>query len=207
MGNWLQWLEKRLGGGPGGKRRIKTFRWLILAGLAGISLMLFNSFITFTPIDEPDPGRSAPAVQQTFGKEKQPSPFADYEASYESEMKEILEKIVGVGRVDVMVTIDSTEEIVVEHNTKSTKQNTSEQDAQGAKRNVTDVTQSGEVVLYEVSGGQTPIILKKIKPHIRGILIVAGGAENLTVKSLIVQAVQRGLDVPPHRISVVPRKQ
>ncbi|MNN46313.1 hypothetical protein D3C81_1606920 [compost metagenome] len=48
---------------------------------------------------------------------------------------------------------------------------------------------------------------KKIKPKVRGVLIVAKGAENKTVKALIVDAVEKGLNVPAYRISVVPRKQ
>ncbi|MFS8513242.1 MAG: stage III sporulation protein AG, partial [Planifilum fulgidum] len=40
---------------------------------------------------------------------------------------------------------------------------------------------------------------------VRGVLIVAEGAEDLKRKALIIEAVQRVLDVPVHRISVMPR--
>ena len=87
------------------------------------------------------------------------------------------------------------------------QQVTNEKDQDGGTRNITDVSRSGEVVMYQVSGGQTPVVLKKIKPKIRGVLVVASGAENLTVKKLITQAVERGLGASAHRISVIPRKQ
>ncbi|MNC72064.1 hypothetical protein D3C75_1230700 [compost metagenome] len=57
------------------------------------------------------------------------------------------------------------------------------------------------------SGDDTPLVVKTTKPKIRGVVVVAKGAENATVKKLISDAVERGLDVPAHRISVVPRKQ
>jgi len=119
----------------------------------------------------------------------------------------MLEKIVGVGTVDVLVTVDSTEETVVQLNEKQMQTITDETDRNGAKRHITDISKDGQVVLYEVSSGtQSPIVVKKIKPRIRGVMIVAKGAESAAVKKLIAEAVSGGLDVPIHRISVVPRK-
>ena len=59
---------------------------------------------------------------------------------------------------------------------------------------------------YTVSGESRPIILKLIKPQIRGVIVVANGAENSVVKQMLSEAVQRGLNVPPARISILPRK-
>lgn len=57
--------------------------------------------------------------------------FNSMELSLENKTKEILEKIVGVGAVDVLVTIDSTEEVVVQRNVKDTQELTEESDADG----------------------------------------------------------------------------
>ncbi len=121
--------------------------------------------------------------------------------------KKYCKKIVGVGDVEVLINVDGTEENVVDRNTKNTQQLTIEKDLNGATRNITDVTQSGDILLYQVSGNQQPLVLKTIKPKIRGVLVVAKGAENLTVKKMISEAVERGLEVPPHKISILPRKQ
>lgn len=133
--------------------------------------------------------------------------FDAIELSLENKTKEILEKIVGVGAVDVLVTIDSTEELIIGRNTKDTQQLTEENDKDGGKRHITQYTRDGQIVTNEESGSEKPIITKKIKPKVRGVLIVARGAENKTVKNLIVDAVEKGLNVPAYRISVVPRKQ
>jgi stage III sporulation protein AG len=120
----------------------------------------------------------------------------------------MLEQIVGVGTVDVMVTVDSTEEVIVQRNVKDMQEENNETDANGGQRHTTQYTRDGEIVTYESSGGQhTPIVTKKVKPQVRGVLVVAMGAENPTVKQLIVDAVQKGLNVPSYKISVVPRKQ
>lgn len=204
------WLEKLLGGGPDGKKRMNALGWLIVVGMFGIAAMIFNSFITVKDADQLSGLAGLPDAQEApaFGKEgKEPSGFEEIEARYEARMKDILEKIVGVGEVDILVTIDSTEELIVEKNWQQSQQVTDEKDKEGGTRHITDLTRNGEVVLYQVSGQQSPIVLKRVKPKIRGVLVVASGAENLTVRKLIIEAVERGLDAPSHRISVIPRKR
>jgi stage III sporulation protein AG len=216
VAKWLQTLESFIGGGPGGGRRIKAFRWLVLLGLIGAALLLAASMMNVKHVDpsqNPDltpPGnQDSPPQKQTFlGGTDKSDPFSDIESQLESRLKDLLETMVGVGTTDVMVTVDSTEETVVQENEQKTQEITSESDKNGTTRHITRVTQNGQVQLYEVSGGQSqsPIIVKKLKPRIRGVIIVAKGAENATVHRLVQEAVSRGLDVPMHRISVVPRK-
>ncbi|MDF2815519.1 MAG: stage sporulation protein [Paenibacillus sp.] len=211
MGKWIQLVEKWVSGGSGGVKRISAFRWLMLIGLIGVGLMVMNSFLTIKDVDPLHEGRASPEeeVKQTFVSKdnKDTAGFNDYEHAYQSAIRDILQSIVGVGDSDVLVTIESTEETVLQNNSKESQQITTEKDTNGSHRNITDVTRSGEVVLYELSGNQTPLVVKRIKPKIRGVVVVAKGAENVTVKQMIVEAVSRGLDVPPHRISVLPRKQ
>lgn len=214
MGAWWKKIEELLGGGPGGSRRVKTFRWLVLVGLVGCGLMILNSF-SFLSVKDVDPiqsGRASPPDEKaapvlSSGVSKEQGSFQDYEQAYEAELREILTKIVGVGEVEVMVTIDSTEELQVEKNLKDTQQVTNEKATDGGTRSVTDVTRSTEAVTMSQAGEEGPLVVKTTKPKVRGVVVVAKGAENATVKKLISDAVERGLDVPPHRISVVPRKQ
>jgi len=216
MANWLERMESYIGGGSGGPRRVKAFRWLVLIGLLGAAMLLAASLMNVKTVDPsraPDfsPPRDEDGPQQEAffggGEDKGISTFADIESEFESRLKGMLEKIVGVGTVDILVTVDSTEETVVQLNEKQMQTITDETDRNGAKRHITDVSKDGQVVLYEISSGvQSPIVVKKIKPRIRGVMIVAKGAENAAVRKLIAEAVSGGLDVPIHRISVVPRK-
>jgi stage III sporulation protein AG len=212
MGKFTQWLEQRFGGGPNGTKRSRPFLWLLIIALIGAALMLLSSFVNVQKLEPissagagPPEQASVPAIGQS-GSDKV-SKFRDYEKAYETQLQDILQKIVGIGEVEVLVTIDSTEEVDVEKNVKNTQQVTSEKDQGGASRNITEVTSSGEVVLYQVSGAQQPLVTKYIKPKIRGVLVVAKGAENAVVRKMIAEAVERGLDVPAHRISILPRKQ
>ncbi|KWX70792.1 stage III sporulation protein AG [Paenibacillus jilunlii] len=213
MGNWLKKLEQWAGGGGSGSpKRSHTFRWLIILGLLGAAIMLFNSFVNVKKLDSENTGREPPQAESSQatlqqGNETAPNSFDSIEQALEDRTKEILEKIVGVGTVDIMVTVDSTEEIVVQRNMNDSQQQSEETDASGGKRHTTQYTRDGEIVTYSQSGDETPIITKRIKPQVRGVLVVAKGAENKIVRGLIEEAVQKGLNVPEYRISVVPRKQ
>lgn len=210
MAKWLEGIESAVSGGPGGPKRVRTLRILLIVGGIGAALMIMNSFLTYKEVEpsaqDPNPPPQSEAAWN-HTESSSGSMFATIEHPLETRLKEILEKIVGVGTVDVLVTVDSTEEIVFERNEKESQQVTDENDPNGGKRHITAITKDGQVVLYEVSGDQKPIVTKTINPRIRGILIVAKGAENATVRRLIINAVEKGINVPVNRISVVPRKQ
>lgn len=214
MPKWLDGLESTVGKGNGGPKRVRTLRWLLVIGGIGAALMVMNSFLTFQKVPPKDRQtqsqlNGAPADQSSAvgGSVKTGSDFDAIEQPLEDQLKEILEHIVGVGPADVMVTVDSTEEMVVQVNDKESQQITNETDKNGGKRSITSITKEGQVVLYDTSGDQSPIVVKRIQPKIRGVLIVAQGAENLTVRRLIIDAVEKGLNVAVNRISVIPRKQ
>ncbi|CAM4522867.1 stage III sporulation protein AG [Paenibacillus endophyticus] len=210
MAKWLEGIESAVGGGPSGPKRIRTLRILLIVGGIGAALMIVNSFLTYKEVDPSAQDPNPPPQTETVWNNADSSAgsmFTAIEHPLEIRLKEILEKIVGVGTVDVLVTVDSTEEIEIVRDTQESQQVTDENDPNGGKRHITSISKDGQVVLYEVSGDQKPIVTKTINPRIRGILIVAKGAENATVRRLIVNAVEKGVSVPVNRISVVPSKQ
>jgi len=216
MARWLRRLEEWAGLASTGQGRLRAFRLLVLLGAIGAALVIASSLLDVKKVDQTqleqtrEPDVPEGAERETFlrgGFEEGQDSFTRLEKELEIKIKDILEKIVGVGAVDVFVTMESTEEIVVEKNESYSQRLTDESDKNGASRHITETTRDGQVALHESSGSQSPIIIKRIKPRVRGVLIAAKGAENATVKRIIAEAVSRGLDVPLHRISVVPRKQ
>lgn len=198
----------RKGGGSSGGSPLGSMQWLLVIGLAGVGLMIITSFISVErevmPIQEQRPEEVEAAL---MGKSTdEPLTIADYEELYESELREILQEMVGVGAVSVMVNIDSTEETILSRNESTRQSNTNEKDSQGGTRQSTDITRDGQVVIYNDKEGEQPIVIKKVKPQIRGVLIVAKGAENKEIEKMILEAVHKSLNVDYLRISVQPKK-
>ena len=145
---------------------------------------------------------------ETFGKKESTgnSVIGDYERAYEVQLKEALDSIVGVSDVSVVVNVDATEKQVLEKNRKSQTQLTDETDREGGKRKVEDQSTDEQLVIIQNGEKEVPIVVETKKPAIRGVLVVAKGADNIQVKKWIVEAVTRSLDVPSHRVSVLPKK-
>lgn len=132
--------------------------------------------------------------------------IAAYERAYEAQLKEALDAIIGVEDVTVVVNVDATEAKVLEKNRTSKTQLTDEVDREGGKRNVEDISKEEQLVIIRKGQDEVPIVIETKKPKIRGVLVVAKGADNIQVKKWIIEAVTRALDVPSHRVAVMPKK-
>lgn len=203
MFKWL--LEQLEGTGGKGNSRIQPFRWLILLGCLGAGLMILSSFFSVQDqVVPPDSARQLqPAAQTSARKSTDKMTIQDYEAEYEAQLSQTLSKIVGVEDVTVMINMDSTEEDVLAKDTQSQQQTTVENDGKGGTRKIEEQSVDNKVVME--GNGNQPIVVKRLKPRVQGVLIVAKGAENLQVKAAIIEAVQRVLDVPIHKIAVLPK--
>ena len=131
--------------------------------------------------------------------------MVEYEQRYEKELEEVLSKIVGVEDVSVIVNLNSTVEEVLQVDKRESRQVTTETDKNGGKRWSPRTLKYQKTAYYRGENGEKPVVIKKLKPQVRGVLVVARGVENLKVKAIVIEAVQRTLDVPVHRISVLPK--
>lgn len=176
----------------------------------GVGAMLVSSF--FQPEEDagPPPNGSSwlPSKvpsQPTQAKVTELTSMQKYESEYEQELATILSKVVGVSDVDVVVNLDSTEEEVIQYDVRENTQTTTETDTKGGTRSIQQNNTDRKTSMYRDSGGEKPLVVKKLKPRVRGVLVVARGVEDLQVKATVLQAIQRALDVPIHRIEVLPK--
>lgn len=126
-----------------------------------------------------------------------------YETAIEKRLTSMLAKMQGVGSVSVMVTVHANEEKVLAEDTTANTQRTEEKDQAGGTRTTDIMQQTNDVVLQN---GNTPYIVKEYAPEIRGVFILAEGADDSAVKNQITEAVSKLLDVPVHKISVEKKK-
>lgn len=129
----------------------------------------------------------------------------EIEQKYENQLQKMLNHIEGVSDVEVMVNLNSTNVNVYEKNRSIGKQTTEETDKSGGERRVEDETEDSEIVFVRQGDREVPLLVKTNKPDVKGVLIIARGAENVEVKKLIIDSVAKALDVPTHRISVMPK--
>lgn len=177
----------------------KFMLWIM--GAIGV-VLLFNPFAWFRGGAQ----TATPSAAENVTINTESATMSQYEQAYEKRLTEILDAVRGVNDVQVMVNIDSTEEIQYAVDSSSNKQTTSENAKDGGTRTLTQFDESGKLVMLKKNGTDQPVVVKTIKPRVRGVVVVAKGAEDVKVQALITDAVQRALEVPPHKISILPKK-
>ena len=163
-----------------------------------VIILLLILLLTFLPLNN---GQQKPVT--TVYKQAQPKESEDYETALEKKLAGMLAKMEGVGSVSVMVTTVSNEEKVLAEDINSHTQRTEEKDQSGGSR-MTESTQSTNSVVLQ--SGNTPYVIKKYAPEIKGVFILAEGAGDSVVKNQMIDAVSRLLDVPVHKISIEKKK-
>ena len=130
-------------------------------------------------------------------------PGEDYAGELEQRLTKILSEMADVGRVEVMITIKSSRELVVEKETPVSRTSTTENDAQGGNRTV-NTSELEENVVYSNNGGSSePYVVKSLAPEIEGVLVVAEGAGSGTVNRTVTEIIQALFGVEAHKVKVV----
>lgn len=183
--------------------------YLIILGLSGILLIIISNI--FSSGDRPEqsiqPENDTQQISLEAGKttKDSTSDIAELEAELETELAEMLNKIQGVADTEVMVNLDATNEKVYEKNNIKGQQTTDESDTNGGTRQIEDQTEESQVVIIRKGDEEVPLLVQTKQPEVRGVFVVASGAEDPSLKNQIVEAVSRVLDVPTHQISVMPK--
>lgn len=120
----------------------------------------------------------------------------------EDKLEIFLSKIYGVGKANVMITYVSGKELIPAYDKKSNNTDTIEKDNQGGSRSTKQINDEESIVFIEEQGVKKPIIIKDIEPVVKGVIVVADGANDLEVRENIIKAVQTIMDIPIHRIQV-----
>lgn len=97
-----------------------------------------------------------------------------YSRSLEQRLEEILVTMEGVGKVKVMLTLESSKENVIEKDEQEERSSLTEVDAQGGSRNSSESSQSQETIYGKDSNGNDiPYIRMTLQPQISGVMVVA----------------------------------
>lgn len=183
----------------GNKTRPRTFENLIIIVILGVIILLAGSFL-FDSNESKDTMKDASSV--TSGeKGTGPSSQMDGEdmlLNIETRLAELLSNVEGAGQVKVMIYADTSTEQIPAYN--------NEQDTRSDERTDGKTSQTSETRQIALSGDDTPIILKTIVPQIKGVVVVAEGADDMLIKAQLNNAVCTLLGIPEHRVQILKHK-
>ncbi len=176
------------------KNSKKFMRSLLIVLLVGALLLIISS-ILFDNKDKKDP-----FIKNKLPDEDLEFKTEDYAEMLEKKLEYTLGQISDVGEVSVMITLEDTAEKVPATNTTKNQETSNEEDSQGGNREVLREDSTSQVV---TKGGEgTLIVLKEIKPEVKGVIVVAEGAEDLQVEEKLYHAVKTVLDIPGNKVEI-----
>lgn len=128
---------------------------------------------------------------------------SSYEEVLERKLSMILTQVKGAGAVVVHITLENSS--IQEHAKNMVKESKviQEKDTSGGIRTTTETKESEQILIGKENGVDRPVIVQEKKPLIKGVLVIAEGAYDSTVKANLTKAVEGGLGVPPYRITVL----
>lgn len=194
----------------GSKNATSKIGYIIILGLVGILLIFLNNIFSASKegseMDRPFEEQRTEDIQVSNTEDtNSTSSVHELEKSFEQDLEEMLNKIQGVSDAEVMVNLGSTDVQVFEKNIIKGQQTTDETDKNGGIRKVEDQTEETQVVFVRQGDREVPLLVTTEKPEVSGVFVVAKGADHATVKKWIVEAVSRVMDVPTHKVSVMPK--
>lgn len=192
--------------------------WLLgLALVLGIGVMSLGDLIRpFTGaavgVGATPTGGQLGAASATGGQTPAPSgsgywiTVAELEAQLEGDLVRILSRIAGAGEVAVAVWLETSATYVYGYDQTQTSQETEEHDASGGTRVVTETNSTMTAVVVSQGSVSQPVVVRVDLPPVRGVIVVATGASDARVRTVLGQAVQTLLGLPAHKVVVLPGK-
>ncbi len=154
--------------------------------VSGILLIVFSCG-DFFPVDtEVEENTEEVSREQVSSGE-----LEDYKGSMEKQVTEILEKVEGVGKADVMITLKASREKVMLRDNERQENSLRE-----------------ESVLVEGEEGNTePYVVQEVEPEIEGILVVCDGGNDPALQREIIAGISALFPVESHKIKVMKSKE
>lgn len=157
----------------------------------GILLLAAGVVLLLTSIPEKNENTNTTEQSKTTDQENEITVM-------EERLKTALEKVEGVGRVKVMITVKSSGESIVNKDTPYEREETS-----GGEDTKIAVHKEEETVLVEEDGNRVPYVIKQLEPEIEGVIVVAEGGKDTVVKQEITEAVMALFDVSAHKVKIL----
>lgn len=131
----------------------------------------------------------------------------EYCLALEARIEELLSVMDGVGKVQAMVTVSASREMIVEKDEPVNRATVTEADGSGGSRSTNESSYEYETIFETDSeGNKTPYVVKQIEPEIQGITVVAQGGGNAIVQKNISDVLEALFHIEAHKIKVVKMK-
>ncbi|NLB62273.1 MAG: hypothetical protein GX802_07675 [Clostridiales bacterium] len=169
-------------------KKNKKLEIAVYVGIGALALLIYLSSLNTPANNDVYQNQTAQVTMQST---------QDSVKQIEERLEKTLMQIRGAGNVTVMITYETSKEIVpalsVTSQSSSQTGDSSSNSSQNDSKSPATITQGGN---------EAPIVLTEIEPKVRGVIVIAQGAADLTVRMNLMHAVQTVLGVEAANIEV-----
>ena len=120
----------------------------------------------------------------------------------EQRLEEVLSNIKGTGKVSVMITYKTSNEIVCANNIETETNSVTEKTENGGIRESETIIENKSPVTIGNGDGENALVMIEKEPEIEGVIVVAQGAENVNVKMELQKAVETVLQISSSQVEI-----
>ncbi len=120
----------------------------------------------------------------------------------EKELEEVLSNIKGAGKVSVMITYKNGNEVVCATNIETQTNTVTEKNENGGIKESETVIENKSPVTIDSQNGENALVVVEKEPEIRGVIVVAQGADKINVKINLQKAVETVLQISPSQVEI-----
>lgn len=170
-------------------KKDKKFEKCVYLALAALVILLYFLSTSFSKSDSKQDETASVQV------------YSVSEADAEKRLAQTLSQIRGAGKVTVMITYDTGTEIVP---AMSSSLQSSQSDTQGGSSK--SETESNQVATITSQGEENPVVITEIQPKVRGVIVIAEGAADISVRMNLEHAAATVLGIDAQAIEVFEMK-
>jgi len=125
----------------------------------------------------------------------------EYIYGMESRLNSLITSIEGVGRAQVMVTLENTGEYIYAQEEKRSADKITEENENGiAAKSTTKESAENKYIL--LNGQKEALVKAQLEPQIKGVVVICEGADSAFVRQRIVNVVTTVLNISTARVCV-----
>ncbi len=127
----------------------------------------------------------------------------EYIKNLENKILDMIGNVKGVGKANVMVTLENSVEYVYAGEEKKTTDSTQDISGSDSKKIQQKDNYEQKLILVDGSNGNREALIKKqIEPTIKGVVIVCEGGDDIIVKERLISAITTALNISSTRVCV-----
>lgn len=181
-------VEKLISGFSGIMKSDTGRKVVMIAGFLVMGGIFLSSLLPKKDTDTTKPEEQSPSLT-----------LEQYAAEMESRVSALLSKIDGVGKAEVMVTLESGAEYV--YQSEERQSNGTKIQSEGNEQKSSEKQES--IVMIEGDNGKKQALVRtELPPKIQGIVVVCEGGDDVGVQTQVVKALTAAFPITSVRVSI-----